>query len=55
MNKMKSEGEFDLRFQAPVVGGFVKTFAVLPACNLVCGAEVGRSDVADDGAGIGMV
>src|SRR5260370_37362940 len=50
-----SEGEFDLEFEAAMVGGFVEAFAILAAGDLVGGAEVGRRDVANDGSGVGVV
>lgn len=49
------EREADLRFEAPVVGRLVETFAVLPARHLIRKSEIGRRDVAGDRAGIGVI
>src|ERR1035441_9448695 len=43
---VSSEREFDLGFEAAVIGGLVEALAVLAAGDLVGGAEVGRRDVA---------
>ena len=47
--------EFDLRFQAAIVGRLVKALAILRARDLVCQAEIRRSDVPDDRSGICVV